>query len=84
MTKYLPYKKLLKAYVTYRDDCYEKELHQRLFLYDKIMKILKEDLCEYLQHDSWRCGYHQECHCGLNDLTDKLGLERIELPQKGA
>jgi hypothetical protein len=36
------------------------------------------DLIEYLQHDSWRCVYYLECHCGLNDLTDKIGIERIQ------
>lgn len=41
-----------------------------------------EALWEYLQHDSWRCGYYQICHCGLDVLTDKLGLERVPLPDK--
>lgn len=41
------------------------------------------DLLEYVEHDSWRCGYYDKCHCGLNDLTDKLGLERVPLPVKG-
>jgi len=50
---------------------------------EELKKILKEDLCEYLQHDSWRCGYHKKCHCGLDILTDKLGMERIPLPIKG-
>jgi hypothetical protein len=44
--------------------------------------ILLKELWEYLQHDSWRCGYHQKCHCGLDILTDKLGMERIPLPNK--
>jgi hypothetical protein len=46
-------------------------------------KSVKEDLVEYLQHDSWRCGYHQKCHCGLDDLMNKLKLEIIPLPNKG-
>ena len=57
----------------------KKELLKRLEEGDRAveaMKIVKEDLVEYLQHDSWRCGYHQKCHCGLDILTDKLGLER--------
>ena len=35
------------------------------------------DLLDYLQHDSWRCAYTGVCHCGLDALTDKLGLERV-------
>ena len=34
-------------------------------------------LLEYLHHDSWRCDYYAKCHCGLDDLTDKLGLPRV-------
>lgn len=34
------------------------------------------DLAEYATHDSWRCKYG-ECKCGLDALTDKIGLERI-------
>ncbi len=60
-------------------------------LFDAIDRLhdlirLKEnlpDLLEYVEHDSWRCGYYDKCHCGLNDLTDKLGLERVPLPVKG-
>lgn len=37
------------------------------------------DLLEYLQHDSWRCAYTGVCHCGLDALTDKLGLERVKM-----
>jgi hypothetical protein len=36
-----------------------------------------DDLVEYLKHDSWRCDYYQDCHCGLNYLTDKLNLPRV-------
>lgn len=35
------------------------------------------DLLDYLQHDSWRCAYTGKCHCGLDVITDKLGLERV-------
>jgi len=35
------------------------------------------DLAEYAKHDKWRCAYYKKCHCGLDDLTDKIGLERI-------
>jgi hypothetical protein len=37
------------------------------------------DLLEYLQHDSWRCAYTGVCHCGLDALTDKLGIERVKM-----
>jgi len=40
------------------------------------------ELREYLEHDSWRCQYHQKCHCGLDVLTDKIGIERIPVPGK--
>jgi hypothetical protein len=36
-----------------------------------------EDLVSYLKHDSWRCNYYEKCHCGLDDLTDKLLMERV-------
>lgn len=39
-------------------------------------------LLEYVTHDSWRCAYYQVCHCGLNDLTDKMGLPRVAIPSK--
>jgi len=38
------------------------------------------DLLEYVQHDSWRCQRYQKCHCGLDALTDKMGLDRIPVP----
>lgn len=34
------------------------------------------ELAEYARHDKWRCKYGT-CVCGLDWLTDKLGLERI-------
>ena len=40
------------------------------------------DLLEYIQHDSWRCEYYNKCHCGLDTLTDKLGLRRVPVSQK--
>jgi len=40
------------------------------------------DLLDYLQHDSWRCGYTGKCHCGLDALTDRLGLERVKIENK--
>ena len=45
-------------------------------------KIVREDLYEYLEHDSWRCAFHQKCHCGLDEITDKLGIRRVPLPLK--
>jgi hypothetical protein len=53
-----------------------------LYLAWKRLSEDSKELLEYLQHDSWRCGYHQKCHCGLDLLTDKLGIERVPLPNK--
>jgi hypothetical protein len=41
------------------------------------------ELLDYAQHDSWRCGYNQECHCGLNAITERYGLPAVPLPEKG-
>jgi hypothetical protein len=41
------------------------------------------ELLDYAQHDSWRCGYNGECHCGLNAITKKYGLPAVPLPEKG-
>jgi len=32
---------------------------------------------EFATHGSWRCNHYDECHCGLDDLCDKLGIPRI-------
>jgi hypothetical protein len=40
-----------------------------------------ELLGEYAAHASWRCDYRSrygECRCGLDELTDRLGLPRVE------
>lgn len=37
--------------------------------------ILTELADDYATHDSWRCGYYDECHCGLNELQKQSGLE---------
>jgi len=50
---------------------------------DKAVKELVDDLLSYVQHDSWRCGYRGECHCGLNAITERFGLPAIPLPEKG-
>jgi hypothetical protein len=41
------------------------------------------ELLDYAQHDSWRCGYNGECHCGLNTITERYGLPAVPLPEKG-
>ncbi|MEN6614997.1 MAG: hypothetical protein ABFD12_00425 [Syntrophorhabdus sp.] len=41
------------------------------------------ELLDYAQHDSWRCGYDGECHCGLNAITERFGLPAVPLPEKG-
>ena len=48
----------------------------------KFLKEVIQELTEYLKHDSWRCDYYQLCHCGLNDLTDKLKLPRVPFEGK--
>jgi hypothetical protein len=38
------------------------------------------ELVEFLAHQSWRCQYRTRygvCQCGLDDLTDRLGLPRV-------
>lgn len=41
-----------------------------------------KDLLEYIKHDSWRCTHpaykDDPCDCGLDALTDELGLPRVE------
>jgi hypothetical protein len=41
-----------------------------------------EDLIEYLKHDSWRCKIYQVCHCGLNNITDEIGIARVPYGEK--
>lgn len=36
------------------------------------------DLRDFAQHDSWRCGFYVECHCGLDALTADMGLPRVD------
>lgn len=40
----------------------------------------RANLTEYLAHQAWRCEYrtrYQACQCGLDDLCDRLGIERV-------
>lgn len=49
-----------------------------LMLEPEQLKLLL-DLCEYAQHDAWRCHYrtrYGRCVCGLDELCDQVGLER--------
>ena len=55
---------------------FEIKTWQKILKPESPLEQFKE-LIDYLKHDSWRCDYYQECHCGLNELTDKLGLTRI-------
>jgi hypothetical protein len=50
---------------------------------DKQAEECIKELLDYAQHDSWRCGYNGECHCGLNTITEKYGLPAVPLPEKG-
>lgn len=40
------------------------------------------ELVEYVKHDSWRCRHYQDCHCGLDKLTDRLNIKRVPCPEK--
>ena len=66
----------LVAVATTREACIAIEALQAR------MTMLEEVICEAAQHDSWRCREYQECHCGLDDATDKAGLPRIPYPPK--
>lgn len=46
------------------------------------INALQELIRESAQHDSWRCAEYQECHCGLDEATDELGIPRIPYPPK--
>jgi hypothetical protein len=53
--------------------------------YKEKITIDKEDLdelYEYAAHASWRCRWYGECRCGLDKLTDKLGLSRIPIERE--
>ena len=43
---------------------------------------LERLVADSAQHDSWRCAYYPECHCGLDEATDQLGLPRVPRPPK--
>lgn len=45
-------------------------------------KLMAEVIAEYAKHDSWRCDYYRECHCGLWEACDEIGIERTALPEK--
>lgn len=49
---------------------------------DQQIDELKSIIEDSAQHDSWRCREYQECHCGLDEATDKAGLPRIPYPPK--
>jgi len=44
------------------------------------LKMAAELIAEFAKHDSWRCAYYSECHCGLDDETDRLQLPRVPYP----
>ena len=45
----------------------------------ELKKPKAADLLDYVKHDSWRCSRYKECHCGLDKLTDALGLARVHV-----
>ena len=46
------------------------------------LALAHQHFLENAQHDSWRCTYYPECHCGLWEACDEMGLERIALPPR--
>ena len=55
---------------------------QRLQEVTDYINALQELIKESARHDSWRCTEYQECHCGLDEATDELGIPRIPYPPK--
>lgn len=51
------------------------ELRAKLQAAEERIAALVELADDYASHDSWRCGYYDECHCGLNELQRQAGLE---------
>ena len=37
----------------------------------------KQQFEEYAVHQSWRCKHYKTCRCGLDAITDGMGLARI-------
>ncbi len=60
-----------------RCECYEEMLSLRAKLQaaEARIAILTELADDYAAHDFWRCGYYDECHCGLTELQKQAGLE---------
>lgn len=50
--------------------------------YSEEAKRLEDAIAEFAKHDSWRCAYYSECHCGLDDETDRLQIPRIPYPKQ--
>jgi hypothetical protein len=40
---------------------------------------LEEFIEEFTRHESWRCRFHQACHCGLDQALINLGLPGIPI-----
>lgn len=49
---------------------YDKKSDQKVCTREQV-----EELWSYAHHDSWRCNYYGECHCGLDDLCKQMGLD---------
>lgn len=58
------------------------ELEKENAAWNTHVEKLGELIRDYAQHDNWRCTEYQECHCGLDDETDGLGIPRIPYPPK--
>lgn len=35
------------------------------------------ELADYAVHGKWRCKHYKKCHCGLDELCDKIGIPRV-------
>ena len=57
------------------DNAMIRDLAAKLQAAEARIAALVELADDYASHDSWRCGYYDECHCGLNELQKQAGLE---------
>ena len=53
------------------------ELELRLRELKETNSKIREQVAEYLQHNSWRCEWYETCQCGLDAATDALQWPRV-------
>ena len=56
------------------------ELELRLRELQSTNSKIREQVAEYLQHNSWRCEWYETCQCGLDAATDALQWPRVPVP----